>query len=546
MIGAFSRRVFMRGTAGVVFSAADALPPLVAAAPRGSAMVVTVVTAGQSFVFREDESTDLGDFTSPWFAQRCLRSTRPDIPLTIFFRPDRETERREVVFELGRCWDSKPVSIGPYEARIEAGGRALAKVVVTRHPWMARWRWQSSPRPVLRSPEEVFEKRWLPRFDGKLAYRARLSKPEIYEIMGNAGLTTYMPTTGQTHEMGIVTEPQGEFLCTTSTSSLQSLLAQAEASGSVTWHARDEKTNAPVDFNKYPQGGWTEKHQYNHPYIPITPPDFNNKRDWVIDEAHQPSLSYVAFVLTGDPYFLEELQFAANWNIGAYNPEYREGSGGVLSVAQSRGYAWALRTLGQCTRATPATVPAWFLPKSYFEGKLDYNRRWFERIHVDSTDKGMQVFRTFLRVGHTDSPFGEDLVLLVIGMLIIMGFAEWRRSFEWKVKNLLDRMGGKSGWPRAFATPYEYRLLRQDGRPAESWAEAFELSKVAKGWTDTLDREKWNGKGPAYLDVARAALAISVVLGTPGAKESWNWADASLKSSGVPAAYNWALSPDTV
>ena len=81
-------------------------------------------------------------------------------------------------------------------------------------------------------------------------------------------------------------------------------MAQGEAASTVPWIVRDEKTGAPLDVIAYPKASLYGP-RGSDPFIPslqgpVTP-----------DSAHQPALAYLPFLLTGDPYHLESLQFQA-------------------------------------------------------------------------------------------------------------------------------------------------------------------------------------------------------------------------------------------
>lgn len=86
-----------------------------------------------------------------------------------------------------------------------------------------------------------------------------------YTITGLAGLNAYMATTADRDEIGPITEAQGKWIGTGSNEALEDMLAQAEASGTIPWHMRDEKTGAPFNFDQSPRGGWNSG-----------PPDMND------------------------------------------------------------------------------------------------------------------------------------------------------------------------------------------------------------------------------------------------------------------------------
>ena len=203
----------------------------------------------------------------------------------------------------------------------------------------------------------------------------------VYTIMGIAGVTPYMPQTGERPDIGMVTEPQGQYICTSDATALQTVLAQGEARGSMPWHMRDENTGAPLNFTNYPNASWYPDGHSGSPHIigtinPVT-----------LDSAHMPALVYLPYILTGDPYFLEALQFQANWDWGCMPPSYRP------NIPQARAFAWSLRNLMQAARITPTSVPSWLLPQSYWYARLEVTRQFFETSYVNNTLIDRALFR---------------------------------------------------------------------------------------------------------------------------------------------------------
>jgi hypothetical protein len=123
-----------------------------------------------------------GDYEGPGFVQRCVMVAHPDLPMTVFFRPDRDSARTEVVFELGRLWSGPPRRLGPYTAEILRGGQTLAKIDVPQHFWFSRWRWQSVRRPVVKRPAALIAAGLLPPF----AVQADPTKPSEHAEFSRA------------------------------------------------------------------------------------------------------------------------------------------------------------------------------------------------------------------------------------------------------------------------------------------------------------------------------------------------------------------------
>ncbi len=109
----------------------------------------------------------------------------------------------------------------------------------------------------------------------------------------------------------------------------------------------------------------------------ITPLETLDINDWLVDLAHQPAHVFSAYLITGDWYWLEEMQFWMSHDLIAYgggssnitsrgNPSWW----GVFNTGSERMDAWSMRTLGQLSQVLPdAQSPQ----KTFFKSKLNNN-----------------------------------------------------------------------------------------------------------------------------------------------------------------------------
>ncbi len=89
------------------------------------------------------------------------------------------------------------------------------------------------------------------------------------------------------------------------------------------------------------------------------------------DLAHQPSLAYVPYLLTGDRFFADEMAFWANYClIGSFaSDDNRKGPQGLLIGNEVRGIGWGLRNLGDAAAYLPDLSPL----KGYLASKVWHN-----------------------------------------------------------------------------------------------------------------------------------------------------------------------------
>jgi hypothetical protein len=521
-------------------------PPAWAAAPG---IAVEINLNGQTYRYDGATGTDLGAYSDPQgqFVQDCFRVNHPQLPLSIFIRPDRGTDRLEVVFELGRMWaTTEPAHLPQYQAKIMRGPATLATVDVPLHYWRSRWRWQSAPRPVRTTAAQLMGQWQVPQLSERLhPVSTPIRTAPQYTPMGLTTLAAYMGSTGERAEIGLVTEYQAEYLCTGSSVALDAVFAQAEAAGTYPWNLRDDKTNAPFDTLAYPRAT-TYGDRAGDPFF-RNAPTIKGSAQW--DSAHQPALSYVPFLLTGDPYHLEQMQLIASANVLWRPWDYR------YRTTQIRGEAWAMRTWAQVAKVTPANVPKWMLPQAHWQKLLDSYLDWYLKAFVSNPEPTRSVFRTTMQTfgddrdspmmeGTHTQPWQDDMLASVFGWMVLMGHTQWRPVFEWKIGSTIARTNGQSGWIRAYCTTVDMRMRVDKNAPwAKTWKEAWDLTAEALKYEvsdpDTLDLTKL-----FYFPYTRGALVLANHLQIAGAGPCLEWADGQLSravAARKPFPYKWAL-----
>lgn len=539
------RHILSTGAAGLAAATTfNSLQIATASTYPDAPLMVVATIDGANYEHRENLGKDLGDFVSEigGFTQGCVRSVVPGSPLTVFFRPDRTSNRVEVVFELGRLFaPATSANLGAYSVVISRGNRLLATVNVPAHYWFARWRWQSAPRPIVGNVATLMSQNLLPPYALSASVLSLPPAPKYtpYVIMGLAGVTPYMPQTGERPDIGLLTEPQAQYICTHDKLALDILRAQAEAAGTMPWHMRDENTNAPVNFEQYPAACWYQDQKTGKPFVAIP------KSPITIDATHQPALSYFPYLLTGDPYHLEDLQFQATWNYGSQSLSYRP------TLSQTRQFAWNMRTLGQCARITPMTVPSWLLGQSYWATLLKAHRLFFQSNYVNNASAIQSVFRATdnlaarpadgkFPAGTWCEPWQSEFLAAVLGWLVSMGHTEWRTSFDWVIGGTMARTSVGSGWVRAQSTPYEMMLRANATSPiVQTWAEAWRLNQDIGGLI-YRDPNSWVPSDLTYLVYTRAALVYAEKLGVI-LTDNLSWANGQINSRRWKTPYKWRL-----
>ncbi len=185
------------------------------------------------------------------------------------------------------------------------------------------------------------------------------------------------------------------------------------------------------------------------------PPVTNGDTPWTPDAAHQPSLAYVPYLITGDRFYLDELLFWANWDMGGIDSGYRDGAKGLINMNQIRGQAWSLRTLGEAAMALPDAHPM----KSYFSQRLHNNLQWYvDRYPRNRDPERVSPLGWIERpeVPGSTPPWQDDFLALVTGHLAEAGFPLAEEFFRWQAQSTVGRwtmmQKGIAGPPRPATT----------------------------------------------------------------------------------------------
>ena len=540
--------------------------------------VATITLGPRRFVFDSAAGEDLGAYSGEYVRQGCIRVMRKDTPLTVYFRPDIGLARLEVVVELGRIWldgtGFEPAHITtPYTCEIQSQGRTVATVNVPYHLWWARWRWQSAPRPVVRSPAVLLQRRLIAPYGRSGLYGAR-SVGKFVDWQGpmdTASVYTMMKAGGDRPDIGLMTEYQAEYLINGSPAALASVLAQGEACGTMPIHWRDERTGAFADVYQYPR---MSTDHVGRPLLPTGPnlrlsgPESPlDPRYFVYDTSHAPAASYLPFVLTDDPFFLEELEAQGSFAILQHawgHDRYR--LPGLVLAGQTRAFAWGMRELFQLGVVAPEKPPRWLNGRGYWRRCIADNLA-FTRLYMQSPARVHKVFRAFPVASDENGgiyPWQNSYMAVALGAGVWMGYEDWREFYNWFCKGITSLCNGRSGWNREWPTPYKYfpirlprprklGLLRDtslDAETAASWGEAWTWFKGRQ----KIDDSGWDGSslmipkhGPTYLLYLRGSLALATHLGVAEAKECYDFIAGRLPSWMARAQYQgnyrWSIDP---
>lgn len=513
------------------------------------------VSGGSTYTFDSAAAVDQGDYVGAFVSQKSLMVQLSGCPYTVFFRPDRNGARDEVVVELGKIRSGTPAHSPSYTFSVTKNGSPLFNTTVARHWWWSRWRWQSAPRPFVRTAAQLITNRQVPKLTTSYlaGYSAWSNNYTYTNPMDIANLQSAQGTGGDRPELGIITMPQADYLLLSTTLAKSSMIAQAEACASISWHVRDEATGAPFDVQVNPYWGTFSGFP---PIIPTAAAPTDSDYT-LIDVGHNPTLCYVPYLLTDDPYYLEELQFTALYHIIFSNfHSSNQALPGLAYPGESRHWYWGVRDIGYAAAVTPPSVPNWLNSQNYWQQCLADNRTYLQRF-MDSPARVHQVFHAMPFAGFFLA-FQSDYGGITLAQMARLFPTQWTDGYQWFMAGVIpvvsDGLGWKKGWPIPY---YLYPFISDtwgvgrsvnlvpdnslDSDTYPSWAALFGAFCTNQG--DIHDptlvscpNPPWDGttivqqqaSRMSYLFWRSANLHLAVGLSVTGAATASTWLDSQI------------------
>jgi len=421
-----------------------------------------------------------------------------------------------------------------YGVAISDGGKPLfADQNIRQHPF-STWHylaWSDGAAAPRTSPSlaDLIAAGAVPRYDAKFHVgvkerekvdddaRALTGKP-----LSPGSVTPYMPMTGGRFDIGPLPTWAVIDLLEGDAASRRLLLGNADAAGAVPWHIRERTTRLPLTTDRYPRL-WLDTR--GHEYAPLAEPfDGEKSTDWDMDDAHQPSLTYLPYLITGLRYYKDELAQQAAYVLLAYNDGYRDGAAGLVDGSlpetwfeQRRGISWSLRTLATAAYAIPNDDPL----HGYFDAKLRGNlASLVNKYIVARRFKGAGPVEGYVPPIPTVATWQQGFFTITLGWVSAMGYSDADRMLNWTSNFLSGLFTSKAaGFDPIYGTSYVTVTSGPENKPVPltSWQAVFDASDLRNQKQSTRD-EYWD----YYGMIMRAALAsVQVADHGPKAKEAY-------------------------
>ena len=513
------------GSADVLKTEFDAKVSVTVAGTEYSASVRDLLAAGTPWL--------TGSLCTEWLVTARLKSAagavHPHLHARFAIRayPGLKHIRADIAVENDWAFEPKPQGF-TYDARITVGNATAYSKTGLAHAHHARWRkvfwWGGDP-----TPDYEYDGAYLmatgafPNYDHGLSIlpSALQGMQQDFEPMETGNLSGYMPETGAHDDIGPLPRFSALYLLTMDARARGNVLANGACGGSYAIHYRDMAKDMPVTIDDFPY-----MTILGSPSDAVNPktgkseafPDVTGGLDKLTpDDAHQPSIAFLPYVITGDYFYLEELQFWASWNMILANPGYRSLDKGLLFWGQERAQAWSLRTLGQAAYITPDAHPQ----KTYFMAKVKNNIAWYSDKYVKGTgaNKLGYLEEDLAYAPYGIAPWQDNFFTWSIGYLAQLGFTEIKPFLEWKTKFVVGMFTDPDYcWLKASA--YSLQVSTAGGVPYKSLGEIFQANFPAAACAG-LAMDGYPDVPTGYGANLQPALAVAVDAGGADALQAW-------------------------
>lgn len=455
------------------------------AAGSQTAISVQITIDGEVYT-----ATNKGDGTT-WLSGEVVTETRsssalkkedgtphPHLNASFDVRSYHGTSNTRAAVGVENCWayENNPRNF-TYDVAITIGGKVVFEKKSLLHFHHARWRelfWTGDEPQVhvVHDTAYLIATRALPNYDQSVVVPekalAALAADWVgakTEPMGIGAAEAYMPGTGGRGDIGLLPEWAASYLLSMDARAKRVTLGTADRAGSWSMHYRDKNTGRPISLIDYPymtilgNPGDTKNPKTGlREAFPSKVPNASSS-PYKHDTAHQPNFAYLPYLVTGDYYYLEELQFWAMYDAFASNPGWRHGIKGLVADDQVRAQAWSLRAIGEAAYITPDNDRL----KEHFVRVLMSNLEWYNAKYSNNPEANKLglLITGAAAVGYKDgvatAPWQDDFFTSAVGHLVDLGFKDAEPLLRYKAQFPIQRMVGE-GVDFILAANYTYTV----------------------------------------------------------------------------------------
>jgi hypothetical protein len=293
-------------------------------------------------------------------------------------------QRVDVTVE--NCLDVPSADQVTYDVAIAIAGRTVFQQATVVHKYLSRWRKvfttggleESIVTPNLTSFAVASA---LPAFLQTVAQPARVMtgngvSGSGFGILGLGDLTVPMNAHSGRPELAPYPDWTAQYLVGGRADQRAYVLRHGELAGSWGVHIKEPDAQTLISIDRHPYYWLDTRWVDNRPTFE-GPKNLMRGAAEPGDIAHQPSLAFVPYLVTGDRFFADEVAYWANFClIGSFaSDDNRKGAQGLLIGNEVRGIGWGLRNLGDAAAYLPDSDPT----KAYFAAKVSNNLTFLDR-----------------------------------------------------------------------------------------------------------------------------------------------------------------------
>lgn len=459
-------------------------------------------------------------------------------------------ESARVSVAIENTWDDTPgnltydVSITDDEASVMFEASSLEHYHHARWRHVAAWGKPAPSVDVAHDLDYLIEVGAVPRYDtSRTVPQSSIdSLVASWEAsnrgpMGNGIVTEYFPTTGGRGDIGPLPQWAAIALMTFDPGAMSVMHGVGALSGSFSVHYRARDTGRALSIDDHPTVTLIDSAaQYSDPQDKL-PPCSDCESPYTVDAAHQPSLAFVPYLLTGDSYYLDELYFWTSFNFISQNWDYRGKEQGWLHSQQVRAQAWTLRTLAHTAWIAPDDDPE----RAMLEEKLQNNFAWYEGNAVGSnpfgwwgkqsnwgSDGGRPDEYMAADVRYYTSPWQSDFLVWAFDYASGLGYTAAAPTRAWMAGFTVGRFTEGPDYDPNDGAPYHIAVSADTGEDYATWSELW--NKSFAGRQDPTPTELPSANcSMCYPINARVALTGAIHANVPNAQQAWDFVTAAIE-----------------
>lgn len=475
----------------------------------GATAVVTIVEAGVTYTAQlasllNGSKTNWlsGNVVSEWEMSTPFKQAdgteHPDLHARFYLRGYKSQNKARIDIAIENTWAFNPSPRDvTYDLSISVGGAVVyTQAALVHHP-RTRYRkiyWWNSSEPAIHISHDIdylISTKAIPNYDRTVvpsASQATLFKQNTINNGAPMRAGTARPAMGDTGgrpDIGILPGWAVLYLISMLKDAKDATLNQGNLGGSWSMHHRDRNTDRVLSFADFPY--FATIGTSNDAYNPVTkksekaPSTVTNTNSNYADVSHHPDQAFVPYLVTGDVYYLEELQFWAMYCVIHKNPSanYRNNASGRVREDQLRAQGWALRSLAHAGYICPD-----WMNKSEFVRLLKSNVDWYDSTYTNNPAAKLGIishgpsslnYEIVKGEGITGyAPWQDDHFTASVGRAVELGFEFARPLFNYKAKFTVARMYGEAGTCFTQGSAYRLKVKEPNGPIFDTYLQCYQ------------------------------------------------------------------------